>query len=348
MRPRSWGKKEDMQTITLDDLASGARLDQAIASRLPEFSRSRIQALIKEGRLQANGKPISDPAGKTKAGMVYTLTIPDMKALTLTPENIALDIVFEDEHLLVVNKQAGMTVHPSTGHAEGTLVHALLYHCGDSLSGIGGVGRPGIVHRLDKDTSGLMVVAKHDAAHQHLSNQLSKRTLKRAYNAVIWGRMQMPDGMLEGAIGRSSANRKKMAVTKTGKEARTHYQELEVYWTEKSGKRPALPLASLIECHLDTGRTHQIRVHFSAAGRGLVGDPLYGSMAAHRLKQHSEKSVYPSVFKALSEFSRQALHALEIGFIHPTLHTPMYFTSDLPDDLKNLISILKTDARFNT
>lgn len=337
-----------MQTITLDDLAPGVRLDQAIAATLSDFSRSRIQTLIKEGNLQANGKTIEDPSGKTKAGIVYTLTVPDTKALELAAENIALDIVYEDEHLLVINKAAGMAVHPSAGHEQGTLVHALLYHCGDSLSGIGGVGRPGIVHRLDKDTSGLMVVAKNDAAHQHLSKQLSKRTLKRVYNALIWGRMQIPDGMLEGAIGRSPVNRKKMAITKTGKEARTHYQELEVYWTQQSGKRPALPLASLVECHLDTGRTHQIRVHFNAAGRGLVGDPLYGSITAHRLKQHSEKSVHPIVFRALSEFNRQALHALEIGFIHPTLHTPMNFSSDLPEDLQSLISILKTNAPHNT
>ena len=337
-----------MRTITLDDLPPGTRLDQAIAAKLDEFSRSRIQALIREGNLKAGGKSITDSSAKTKEGVLYELTIPATKASTLVAENISLDIVFEDEHLLVINKPAGMTVHPSAGHSEGTLVHALLHHCGASLSGIGGVGRPGIVHRLDKDTSGLMVVAKNDAAHHHLSEQLATRTLKRVYNAIVWGRMKTRHGEIEGNISRSTANRKKMAITKTGKSARTHFEELEVFWTESIGKRPSEALVSLVECRLETGRTHQIRVHLSAQGNGLLGDPLYGNTTPHRLKHYGEKAIKPNVYKRLQEFNRQALHALEIGFIHPISGKTMHFASTLPDDIFSLLQLLKTEGKSNT
>lgn len=324
------------------------RLDQAIASEVEDLSRSRVQALIKQGSVSIDGKKALDSSVKTKEGTICVVTIPDAAPSVMVAENITLDIVFEDEHLLVINKPAGMTVHPAVGNREGTLVHALLHHCGDTLSGIGGVARPGIVHRLDKDTSGLMVVAKHDAAHQHLAAQLAKRTLKRVYQAVIWGRMNIASGALEGDISRSHQNRKKMAVVKKGKHARTHYEEIEVFWTKPVGKRPGEALASMVECRLETGRTHQIRVHFSHAGHGLVGDALYGAVSSQRLRHYPEAAVSEGAREALINFGRQALHALEIGFIHPISHETMSFTAPLTDDINSLIKKLKYAHLDNT
>lgn len=336
-----------LKTIMLD-LKPGMRLDQAIASGAEDLSRSRVQALIKEGSVRVNGKKILDAASKTKEGMVCVVTIPDAVPSVMIAQNIPLDIVFEDEHLLVINKPAGMTVHPAAGNREGTLVHALLHHCGDTLSGIGGVARPGIVHRLDKDTSGLMVVAKHDTAHQHLAAQLAKRTLKRVYQAVIWGRMNLASGALDGAISRSHQNRKKMAVVKEGKQARTHYEEIEVFWTKPVGKRPGEALASIVECRLETGRTHQIRVHFSHAGHGLVGDALYGAASSQRLRHFPEAAISQGSREALINFGRQALHALEIGFIHPISHEIMHFSAALPNDINSLIQKIKYAHLDNT
>ncbi|MFO1242828.1 MAG: RluA family pseudouridine synthase [Rickettsiales bacterium] len=331
-----------MKIITVQLNQSGQRLDQAIVAATEDLSRSRVQALIKEGCVTVDGRNVTDASAKVKEGMQCRIEIPDAISSVIVPENIPLDIVFEDAHLLVINKPAGMTVHPAVGNREGTLVHALLHHCGDTLSGIGGVARPGIVHRLDKDTSGLMVVAKHDAAHQHLSAQLAKRTLKRVYQALVWGRMAQLSGTLEGAISRSHANRKKMAVVKDGKPARTHYEEIESFWTESIGKRPSEVLVSVVECRLETGRTHQIRVHFAHAGHGLVGDALYGATTGQRLKHYPETSISKEARHALLEFPRQALHALEIGFIHPILHEHMSFSAPVPQDIKALISNLKT------
>lgn len=311
------------QNFSFDVSGEAARLDHFLVQQLPDFSRSRVQALIAEGHCRVNDKVVTEPSHKAKAGAKIQLHVPAPKETHIGASEIPLNIVFEDKHLLVINKAAGMTVHPAAGHTDDTLVNALLAHCGDSLSGIGGVMRPGIVHRLDKDTSGLLVVAKHDEAHQGLSKQLQDRTMKRHYIAVVWGCPKIPSGTITGAIDRSPVNRKKMAVVKKGgREAVTHYKLLESYpYKDKT-------IASKVECILDTGRTHQIRVHMTHIGHALVGDPLYGSAP--------QKNRFP--FDWARDFPRQALHAKILRFIHPITGKPIEFESDLPDDIKTLIS----------
>lgn len=322
--------KKEPKDFSFEVMDTSARLDHFLVQQLPEFSRSRIQALIAEGHCRVNGSAVTETSHKVKAGMTVSLHVPAPKETHIGASEIALNIVYEDEHLLVINKPAGMTVHPAAGHTDDTLVNALLAHCGKSLSGIGGVMRPGIVHRLDKDTSGLLVVAKHDEAHHHLSAQLQARTMKRHYIAIVWGCPKIPSGTIKGAIDRSPVNRKKMAVVKKGgREATTHYKLLESYPYKTS------PVASKVECILDTGRTHQIRVHMTHSGHGLVGDPLYGSAPP--------KNRFP--FDWARDFPRQALHAKILRFIHPDTEQPIEFESDLPDDMEELISsfrLLKT------
>lgn len=322
--------------ISISDELSGQRLDKCLSQLLPDLSRSRLQALIAAGALTCKGQPITDGATKVKPGE-YRLSIPQAAPSHLVAQDIPLEIIFEDEHLLVINKPAGLTVHPAPGHADGTLVNALLAHCGASLSGIGGVARPGIVHRIDKDTSGLMVVAKHDAAHVHLSAQLSDHSLARVYNAVVWGAPPNVHFTVTGNIGRSPANRQKMAVVKGGKPATTHVTRLEIFHpaTLKS------PLASLIECRLETGRTHQIRVHMAHSGHPLLGDPQYGQATSARLHGGPYKNLPDDARAALLGFTRQALHARELGLIHPATNTPMRFTCALPADMQNLLAALR-------
>jgi len=314
------------------------RLDRFLAGKLPDMSRSRLQALIEQGCVTLADKPVTDAAAKVKFGQEFLLVIPEIIESHMEPQAIDLDIIYEDKHLLVINKPAGLTVHPGAGNPDHTLVNALLAHCGKTLSGIGGVARPGIVHRIDKDTSGLLVVAKHDVAHLALSAQLADRTLKRVYNAIIWGQPKISKGTITGNIGRSMSNRQKMAVVpKGGKSAVTHYETLKNF----SPGELKSPLATLVECNLETGRTHQIRVHFAFISHPLVGDPVYGQTTASRLNANIYKSLPAKTREALLAFNRQALHAKELELIHPATGKKMHFECPLPEDMKGLIKALE-------
>ncbi len=314
--------------VTTED--AGQRLDKVLARLAPSLSRARLQALIEAGHVTAEGKVFDDCSAKIKGGESFIVTVPPAEEAQPRPQNIKLDIVYEDKDLLVINKSSYMVVHPAAGNPDGTLVNALLAHCGDELSGIGGVKRPGIVHRLDKETSGLMVVAKNDAAHQGLSEQLSSRKLKRVYQAIVWGAVTPRTGRIETNIGRSKTNRKKMAVLATaGKEAVTDYKVLENFGT----------LASLVECRLQTGRTHQIRVHMAHIRHWLVGDPLYGRSSVQkflRLQKTGE-----TLMEALRAFPRQALHAAQLEFIHPISQNKVSLRAPLPEDMQGLLKKLK-------
>lgn len=317
--------------------AAGERLDRWLAAQWPELSRSRCKALIEGGAVTLAGAELTDPAAKVREGHVYTLIMPALEPAIPQAENIPLDILHEDDDLIVINKPAGLTVHPGAGAWSGTLVHALLYHCKDTLSGIGGVERPGIVHRLDKDTSGVLVVAKNDKAHHYLSKQFSKHSVERAYTAFTRGAPRPREGEVATRIARSTRDRMKMAILKwesaAGKEAITHYQVLETYGQE--AKAPiGTPLAALVECRLETGRTHQIRVHMEHLGHALIGDRIYGPQRTNQLKGMPD---LPEI-KALG---RQALHASVLGFVHPTTREDMVFETPLPDDLVALHTALK-------
>ena len=296
------------------------RLDKALSAEV-DLSRSRIQALIQEGFVRISGKQEKSAKIKVREGDSSEVCIPHLSEARTRAQNIALDIAFEDEDLIVVNKPAGMVVHPAAGNADGTLVNALLHHCEGRLSGIGGIARPGIVHRIDKDTSGLMVVAKSDEAHQNLSNQFKVHSIQRTYIAICGGDLKAQKGTIETRIGRSKFNRKKMAVleegSQRGKKAITQYELIK-----------RLKSASLIKCHLQTGRTHQIRVHCASIGHALLGDPLYGR----------NPKVLQDVISAL-DFKRQALHAASLGFVHPKSGSKLMFESSLPADMLELIRL---------
>ena len=303
-------------------LASPARLDKALAEATG-LSRARVQALLDEGRVEVAGKPAASASAKLAAGTPFRITVPPAAEAAAAPEDIALTIAYEDAHLIVVDKPAGMVVHPAAGNPAGTLVNALLHHCAGQLSGIGGVARPGIVHRIDKDTSGLLVVAKTDAAHEALSSQFAAHSVHRRYLAVCAGHPSPAEGTVDARIGRSDADRKKMTVlpknSSRGKTAVTHYKVLERF-----------DHAALIECRLETGRTHQVRVHCASIGHALVGDPVYG---------RTPKSLRPLIDRI--GFARQALHAAELGFIHPASGEFLRFVSDLPGDMAELIDELR-------
>lgn len=313
-------------TVTVPDNRPGVRVDRFLAESLDGLSRSRIKALIDGGHLTVGAAVITDASRKVRGGEVIQLEVPPARPASPEPQAIPLDVVYEDDQVIVIDKPAGIAVHPAPGSPDGTLVNALLHHCGDSLSGIGGVTRPGIVHRLDKDTSGLLVVAKTDRAHQALSEQFSAHTIERAYVAVVWG-MPMPrEGTITGNIGRNPANRKKMAVVKQGgKAAVTHYR------VERALGR----IASQVECRLETGRTHQIRVHMEKIGHGVVGDPLYGGGNRSRLRLVDEGTRH-----FMKGFTRQALHAKTLGFSHPLTGAHNSFTSKISSDINELITIL--------
>lgn len=323
--------EQDIFKVVVDESQDGARLDKAVAFLLPDFSRTRLQGLIESGDCLLDGVPCTTPSRKVKAGEQIILSLPPLEDADPVAEDIPLDIVYEDDDVIVLNKPVGMVVHPAIGHGTGTLVNALLYHCGDSLSGINGVKRPGIVHRLDKDTSGLMMVAKNDFAHHHLSEQLQDRSLSRVYHALVYGVPFPHKGRIETLIGRHSANRLKMAVVKgNGKDAATNFAVLENY-------NDAL---SLVECRLETGRTHQIRVHMQHLGFPLVGDELYGTQVT-KAKSILRKAGYgDEVIETVWNFPRQALHAAEISFIHPRTEEEMHFSSPLPVDLVDLLELL--------
>ncbi|MEM1133715.1 MAG: RluA family pseudouridine synthase [Pseudomonadota bacterium] len=298
----------------------GQRVDQLLPLLHPELSRARAQKLIQAGQLQIAGAPVTQVSHIIRTEQDYTLTIPEATPLNVAPENIPLNIVHEDDALIVIDKPAGMVVHPAAGHESGTLVNALLHHCKGSLSGIGGVARPGIVHRIDKDTSGLLVIAKTDAAHQALAAQFADHSINRNYAAIVVGQPVPPKGTITGNIGRSPHDRKKMAIVPDGKgkTAVTHYELL----------RP-LKGASLIRCALDTGRTHQIRVHMTSQGHPLLGDPVYGRIGGK----------INTLLKNIN-FARQALHAETLGFMHPVSQKPVQFSSEYPADFKELLTQL--------
>ena len=304
----------------------GLRVDKALTALLisheATLSRSRLQALLASECVTLAGKKITDANRKVKAGEVYSVALPAPLAAEPEAQKIKLKIIFEDKDLLVIDKPFGMVVHPAPGNRDRTLVNALLAHCGASLSGIGGVARPGIVHRLDKDTSGLMVVAKNDFTHQALTRQFADRSLSRTYRALVWGTPLLLSGQIEAAIGRHPRERVKMAVTTKGKPALTYYKVLEIF-----------EFASLLECKLATGRTHQIRVHLAHIGHPVIGDKVYGG--------RKSQTVVEKV-KDLKVFSRQALHAIDIEFIHPRSGKGVRFSSSLPRDMTSLLKKLKS------
>lgn len=320
-----------VEGLTITAEQANQRMDRVLAEALGEISRSRLKSLIEEGQVRRNDVVCRQPAQKVSAGDRLRLTIPAAVDPTPLGQDIALDILHEDEELIVLDKPAGMVVHPAPGNPDGTLVNALIAHCGDDLTGIGGVKRPGIVHRLDKDTSGVMVAAKTAQAHAALVSQFSDRTVDRAYRAIVWGRPLPPAGEIEGPIGRHPRNRKKMAVvSRGGRPALTRYRSLATYGDD---------LATLIECKLETGRTHQIRVHLTHHKYPLVGDPVYGRPASRRAQL---KHLNGDDLRVLTEFPRQALHAYRLGFVHPGTGQPVEFETKLPEDMQNLTSILES------
>ncbi len=310
----------------------GERLDRLLAAELGAYSRSRIKALIEAGHVTAGGRTIAEPSYRVKPGQQFDIFVPEPEPALPEAQPIALDILYEDGHLLVLDKPAGLVVHPAPGNPDGTLVNALIAHCGDSLSGIGGVRRPGIIHRLDKDTSGLMVAAKTDHAHGALSEQFTARDIERAYDALVWGVPRPARGEIEGNIGRSPKNRKKMAVlNRGGRHALTHYQVLATFGPQNA------PVVSRIECRLATGRTHQIRVHLAHAGHPVLGDPVYGG-GPSRARQHG---LGDEALAALKALGRQALHAKRLGFRHPGSGEALLFESNLPLDIRSLLDCLE-------
>jgi 23S rRNA pseudouridine1911/1915/1917 synthase len=307
-------------SVSLDAGHAGWRLDRALADALPTLSRERLKALINAGALEREGTAVRDPSAKVKGGESFSLAIPEPEPAHNTPQDIPLNIVFEDEHLLVVDKPAGLVVHPAAGNREGTLVNALLHHCAGRLSGIGGVARPGIVHRIDKDTSGLLVVAKTDVAHEGLARQFAAHSIDRRYLAIVNGVPMASEGKVDAPLARSAHDRKKIAIVEgsRGKRAVTHWKRLKV-----------LKNATLVECRLETGRTHQVRVHMASIGHPLLGDPVYGR----------GKSVHRKLLNQL-DFHRQALHAAGLGFTHPVTKARLSFESALPSDMQELFTAL--------
>lgn len=321
------GEEQEWQLLVAAADA-GSRLDVALARAVPVFSRNRIKDLILSGSVSINGRTVTEPKYKLRDGEDVALTAPEPIEAEPIPENIPLDILYEDDQLIVINKPVGMVVHPAPGNLTGTLVNALLHHCGNSLKGIGGVKRPGIVHRLDKDTSGVMVAAKTEQAHNHLAAQFADhgRTgpLHRAYLAYAWGRTQQAAGTVEAPLGRDPNNRLKQAVRKDGREAITHYA-VEARFGDEGWD------ITRIRCELETGRTHQIRVHMAHIGHPLVADQVYASGFATKANRLPEAAK-----AAIIALDRQALHAAELGFEHPVTGEEMQFEAPLPPDLEAL------------
>jgi 23S rRNA pseudouridine1911/1915/1917 synthase len=310
-----------IQRAVVPPEAAGWRLDRALAAALPTLSRERLKALISSGQvLGETGAAVRDPATKVHGGAAFAVAVPDPKPAHNEAQEIPLKVVFEDEHLIVVDKPAGLVVHPAAGNLDGTLVNALLHHCRGSLSGIGGVERPGIVHRIDKDTSGLIVAAKTDPAHVGLAAQFAKHSIDRRYLAIVAGVPNPPEGSVDAPLARSAANRQKIAIVRDGRGRRavTHYRLVS-----------RLRKAALVECRLETGRTHQVRVHMASLGHPLLGDPVYG----RGRPEHRE------VLNRL-HFHRQALHAARLGFTHPITSAALAFVSEIPDDMQGLFSEL--------
>jgi 23S rRNA pseudouridine1911/1915/1917 synthase len=306
--------------VRLAPAHAGWRLDRALADAVPTLSRERLKVLIRSGSVELEGHALRDPATKVRGEEALRVAVPEPTPAHNEAQDIPLTIVFEDEHLLVVDKPAGLVVHPAAGNFDGTLVNALLHHCGGSLSGIGGVARPGIVHRIDKDTSGLLVVAKTDVAHEGLAKQFAAHSIDRRYLAIVNGLPRAAEGKVDAPLARSAANRKKIAIVEggRGKRAVTRWKRLQV-----------LKGAALVECRLETGRTHQVRVHMASIGHPLLGDPVYGRSG----KTHGK------ILKEL-QFHRQALHAAELGFTHPVTKNRLSFSSPVPPDMQELFNAL--------
>ncbi len=331
---------DEIITLRVPEEAAGQRLDRLLATHLPDISRSRLQQLIAKGAVAVNGAAANRASRKVAAGEEIRVELPPPKPLDLQPEDIPLNIVHEDAHLIVLDKPAGLVVHPAAGHETGTLVHALLHHVasrGEALSGIGGVQRPGIVHRLDKDTSGLLVVAKTEQAHKGLAEQFAAHgrdgALHRAYLALVFGAPRLPRGTVDAPIARHAKDRTRMAVRHdhdSAREAITHYELLKSF---PAGAEK--PLAALLRCQLETGRTHQIRVHMAHLGHPVMGDPLYA-----RTHAASARKLPEAAREALQRLNRQALHAAELGFVHPVSGERLHFESAPPPDMQALIDAL--------
>ncbi len=298
--------------------ADGWRLDRALADAVPTLSRERLKVLIAGGRVEQDGVLTRDPARKVAGGETFAVAVPNPEPAHNEAQDIPLSIAFEDDHVIVIDKPAGLVVHPAAGNLDGTLVNALLHHCQGSLSGIGGVARPGIVHRIDKDTSGLMIAAKTDRAHVGLAKQFADHSIDRRYRAIVGGVPREGSGSVDAPLARSPHNRKKMAIVQGGKRAVTHWRTMQ-----------RLQGAALVECRLETGRTHQVRVHMASIGHALLGDPVYGK-AAGRVR---------ATLETLG-FRRQALHAARLGFIHPITHDALAFESIMPADMQELFTTL--------
>jgi 23S rRNA pseudouridine1911/1915/1917 synthase len=304
---------------------AAGRLDRFLTDAIGTLSRSRVKALIEDGHATADGAAGLDPADAVRPGVRYTVLTPQPRAAAPEPQAIALTILHEDADLIVLDKPAGLVVHPAPGNEDGTLVNALLAHCGDDLPGIGGERRPGIVHRLDKDTSGVMVIAKSQAAMLGLAAAFATRDLERSYLALCWGLPSPGAGSIEGAIGRDPRDRKRMALVPRGKAALTHYRTSQTW----------AAAVSLVQCRLATGRTHQIRVHLSARGHPIVGDPVY----LRRVPAAARGLAEPQR-GALLDFPRQALHAATLGFRHPVTHVELSFSTPPPPDFARLLAVL--------
>jgi 23S rRNA pseudouridine1911/1915/1917 synthase len=308
----------ERRTLTIDESQAGERLDRALAALWPDLSRSRLKQLIEGNAVTIDGKAAANPAQKVRLGVEVALMLPPAVDAEPQGQDIPLTIVFEDKHVVVIDKQAGLVVHPAAGNRDGTLVNALIAHCGSSLSGIGGELRPGIVHRIDKDTTGLMVAAKTEKAHTSLGKQFAAHAVTRVYKALVWGVPRTLAGTIDADLGRSPLNRQKIAVLRIGgKAARTHYKVIETFGTT----------AALVECRLETGRTHQVRVHMAHIGHPLIGDPVYGR---------------PRSIPGLAlNIQRQALHAAVLGFHHPGLDKAVLFESQLPQDFAETLAALR-------
>jgi len=319
-------------SITSNDLEK--RIDLLLSIKFKQISRNRIRNLILNGNLIFNKKVIDQPSIKLKECGELILSIPEPDEYKVTPQKLNIDIIFEDENLIVVNKKPGMVVHPGAGNRENTLVNALLYHCKNNLSGIGGIIRPGVVHRIDKMTSGLLVLAKNDFTHQCLSQQFKNKTIKREYNLFSWNLLPKTDGFIETKISRSKFNRKKMAISNSekGKKAITKYKLIRNF---SFGKKLNI---SYLKCTLMTGRTHQIRVHMNHIGNPIIGDMKYGRNDYYKFLPENLKKI---IFREFVNIERHALHARVLGFYHPVKKKNLLFESDLPDDFKSVLNLLK-------